>query len=386
MALSLARIAQNAGYDVLIGAPEDNSYIQKAKEKGFKTHIYQAPKGLLPTGKKLLKQHIFQKIWRIIADLLPYNLKTAQILKQQKIDLIYCAQERGVMQIGLGAKLSKTPVLWHIQSGLLPNAALIHTIAAKLSRHIFCVSNAVKQDLKLFLPQDTVDRAQIIYNGLADITDIKRKNHQNETIHILLAGNIVPERGAHNLIEAAMDLPRHNVKITLAGWLLDEEYHLYLQEMLSRYDMHNIELVGYREDIQDLIQNADIIVCPTVEKGTIGLNGRSRDIYFKEGFGLSALEAMRAGKPVICSSSQGFTEVVEHEVTGLHVMQDDVYSLGNALKRLIDNPAEREKMGAAGRLRYKKHFTDDKMATAFLRLLQDISATDITEIRTKKAA
>lgn len=118
MALSLAKAAKEAGHEVIVGAPEDNLYLEKAQAAGLQTHIYQAPQSLLPTGGKILKG---PNIARTLLDLVPYNLKILKTAKEQNLDMAYIAQERGVLQIGTGLKLSGVPILWHLQGGLKNN-------------------------------------------------------------------------------------------------------------------------------------------------------------------------------------------------------------------------------------------------------------------------
>ena len=73
-------------------------------------------------------------------------------------------------------------------------------------------------------------------------------------------------------------------------------------------------------------------------------------------------EAMRAGLPVIATDVGGVSEVVVHGVTGLLVPPNDVNALQSAMQQLLDNPAERQRLGEAGRARYEAGFSVDVMA------------------------
>lgn len=74
-----------------------------------------------------------------------------------------------------------------------------------------------------------------------------------------------------------------------------------------------------------------------------------------EGFGLVALEAMRAGKPVIASRVGGLKEVVVDGKTGLLVPPEDVEALRQAILSLL-SPEHRSKMGLSGLKRLRSHF------------------------------
>lgn len=64
----------------------------------------------------------------------------------------------------------------------------------------------------------------------------------------------------------------------------------------------------------------------------------------------SIIEAMSLGIPVVASDVGGIPSLVLHERSGLLVPAEDAGALAAALARLIQSPALREQMGAAGRL------------------------------------
>lgn len=87
-----------------------------------------------------------------------------------------------------------------------------------------------------------------------------------------------------------------------------------------------------------------------------------------EGFGLVFLEAMRAGKA--CIGGQGAAEeVIEHGVTGLVVDPEDPDGVCDALVRLFREPHTRERMGRAGRARFREGFTSGHFRRRFRSLL-----------------
>ena len=89
-----------------------------------------------------------------------------------------------------------------------------------------------------------------------------------------------------------------------------------------------------------------------------------------ESFGLVAVEAMMAGKPVVGSRTGGMIEVIEDGVTGLLAAPGDVRSLEHCLERLVLDVDLRRRLGAAGRRRYETLFRPDAM----VRLLVDFMA------------
>lgn len=76
-----------------------------------------------------------------------------------------------------------------------------------------------------------------------------------------------------------------------------------------------------------------------------------------EGFGLTAAEAMAAGKPVVASDTSGLKEVVINDETGILFPVDEAQALKIALERLIREPNLRERLGNAGRERVISNFS-----------------------------
>ena len=76
----------------------------------------------------------------------------------------------------------------------------------------------------------------------------------------------------------------------------------------------------------------------------------------KESFGVVAVEAMACECPVVVSDADGFTEVVEDNVTGFIVPKRDVEATATAIQKFIDNPDLRKTMGTAGRERVQRMF------------------------------
>lgn len=103
----------------------------------------------------------------------------------------------------------------------------------------------------------------------------------------------------------------------------------------------NVELLGWLGpgEIEGLLQGADIVAMPSRW----------------EGFGLTALEAMRAGKPVVATRVGGLVEIVEDGVTGRLVAPEDASELRRAL--LTDDAASRRRLGECGRTRFLDGFT-----------------------------
>jgi glycosyltransferase involved in cell wall biosynthesis len=76
---------------------------------------------------------------------------------------------------------------------------------------------------------------------------------------------------------------------------------------------------------------------------------------WQEPLGLTAVEAMAAGTPVVATRVGALPEVVAHNETGLVVDPHDPQALADALDRLVADPHLRRRYGAAGRLRAARY-------------------------------
>jgi rhamnosyl/mannosyltransferase len=96
-----------------------------------------------------------------------------------------------------------------------------------------------------------------------------------------------------------------------------------------------------------------------------------------EAFGLVQLEAMACGVPVVNTQlDSGVTFVSQHGLTGLTVPPADSHALAQAINSLLDDPARRAQLGAAGRLRVEQEFSLEKMTRRTLELYAEVLERD----------
>ena len=100
----------------------------------------------------------------------------------------------------------------------------------------------------------------------------------------------------------------------------------------------------------------------------------------KEGWGITNLEAAACATPSVASDAPGLRESVVAERTGILVPHADVPALAAALGRLIERPAEVERMGALA-LGFAQRFSWDAAADATERHLMEIAARGRTSAR-----
>ena len=146
---------------------------------------------------------------------------------------------------------------------------------------------------------------------------------------VFFAGRAQPYKGVPTLIEAAALLRREQIPDLAfvccgAGPALAS-----FQEMILEKRLDNFFFLGRRDDVPHLLRSATIAVVPSV---------------WAESFGLAVIEAMAAKVPVVASRVGGIPELVDHGETGLLVTPGDPVELAQAIKDLLNDPAERKRL------------------------------------------
>jgi glycosyltransferase involved in cell wall biosynthesis len=124
------------------------------------------------------------------------------------------------------------------------------------------------------------------------------------------------------------------------------------QEIRALGVTERVRLVGERYDVPQLLAEADVFALSSAS----------------EGMPVSVLEAMAAGLPVVSSRVGGVPELVVDGETGILVRPGDASALAAALSSLIADPAERRRLGAAGRARAEERFDLEPFRRAHVEL------------------
>ena len=158
---------------------------------------------------------------------------------------------------------------------------------------------------------------------------------------VLTAARLEPQKGLEYLLKTAALVP--NVGFAIAG---EGTARQSLESLAARLGVADrVRFLGHREDVPDLLANADLFVLPSLF----------------EGLPVSVLEAMAAGVAVIASAIAGTDEVVRDGETGLLVAPRDPAALAAAVRVLTDNPERRHELAAAGAARVREEFSADVM-------------------------
>lgn len=209
---------------------------------------------------------------------------------------------------------------------------------------------------RLRLPPGCV---QVVPNGIEITQGDRTRTRESlgltpEQILILAVGNLYPVKGHIVLLKslAGLRLRRPDLEFTLAIAGRGEEEE-NLRVFADSHDLgQRLMLLGYRQDVPDLLAAADIYVMPSIS----------------EGLPIALLEAMGAGKAIAASRVGSIPLVLGEGSAGLLAEAGNENSLAEALERLLDRPALRSELGREASARMKVEFGLDRMVDAYERL------------------
>ena len=214
-------------------------------------------------------------------------------------------------------------------------------------------------------PSDTT----VIYGG-ADTT----RFHPNdeERSGALFVGRITPHKGIDRLIEA---LPA-GATLTLAGTAghdrraPERDYPEVIKGLIATRDVRFVGRVE-EEELPALYRRARVFVLPSVHTTYYG-----KHVAIPELLGLSLLEAMASGTPVIASNVGGLPEVVVHGETGFVVEAGDVKELHARLEEVLGDDRLFAQMSASAREHVVANFTWDRCAERCLSVYEELSGAE----------
>lgn len=188
-----------------------------------------------------------------------------------------------------------------------------------------------------------LDYIATIHHGI-DISQFPFADTDGE--YLLFFGRIHPDKGVHEAIEVAQ---RVGKKLVIAGIVQDREY---FETRVEPYiDGTQVEYLGSVGPAQrpDVLGRALALL---------------HLISFDEPFGLSMVEAMACGTPVIAFSRGSIPEIIKHAETGYIVADIEHAVEAVAQVRSLDRSACREDV--------EQRFTRERMASDYVRVYENI--------------
>ena len=293
-------------------------------------------------------------IWQFDA----IGIGLAQGLQRLGIPIVFNVGDSILCDLMLLLKNDPNP-LWRIMRRYLYN---INVKQFDIPYMVF-----VSEQLKKYYIQHgfTEGLMKVIPNGI-DIKFVAKSTPQlGSGTKILFAGRIDHTKGAKLAIDA-LALLRSNDSCFVLDFI-GEGHPLYittLNEYVKTLGLvKQIRFLGSmdRETLMQSYQNYDMVLFPSV--------------WF-EAFGLTIIEAMSRGVPVVASNRGGPKDIIEHMEDGILVEPEDPKAIVEGIKMLHDRMDLRIKMGEKAIKKVRGKFTLDKSVALIERLLTYVVAND----------
>jgi glycosyltransferase involved in cell wall biosynthesis len=168
------------------------------------------------------------------------------------------------------------------------------------------------------------------HQALADA----RRDTASPSPMVLCVAHLYPRKNIASLIRAAASLRDRvpNIRVEIVG---DGPERRRLARLVASLRLEStVHLVGH--------VNYSALAAAYARCSVFCLPSR------QEGFGLVFLEAMAAAKPIVACRGTAAEEIVQENVSGLLVPQDDDAALGTALEQLLGDDGLRRRLGEAG--------------------------------------
>lgn len=155
-------------------------------------------------------------------------------------------------------------------------------------------------------------------------------------------GELNTNKNHEVIIRSMAELEQQNIHYIIAGVGDKKEYLLQLAKKLNLED--RVHLLGYRTDVAELYMSADLFVFPS----------------FREGLPVSVMEAMAAGKAVVCSNARGNGDLVVEGKGGFLVYNQDVQQYAQKIDVMFNDRQRCQQMGEFN-TQYIKDFTYERV-------------------------
>ncbi|MGI9285764.1 MAG: glycosyltransferase [Pseudomonadales bacterium] len=283
------------------------------------------------------------------------------LIREHDVQIVHCHQYTpyvyGLLgSIGTGAKVFFTehgrfyPDIFKIKR------ALVNPLLSLLTTEITAISAATKNALIQYerLPSKKIG---VIYNGILQLQpDADKVEQIREQLEIgddeRIIGTVSRLDSIKNhplMLEACKSVLEHHPKTRLLivgdGPTRGElESHISALQLQDR-----VVLTGYTSEPENYLSLMEVYLLSS----------------FSEGMSMTLLEAMSLSIPCVVTDVGGNGEVVEHGKTGIVVPNNDLKRFTDGIQTLLGDKALLQAYGKAGRRRFQREFTSEKMAQSY---------------------
>ncbi len=267
-----------------------------------------------------------------------FNLRVIKYLRRNKFDIIHGNSPKGALPIILANQkdfISTIHDLGPFETLFtkIPIEKLIIKIVSQKSRFLTTCSDSIKKEITYYIPKVNIDNIFNLYSAIEEkykpLPNKAQKLKEKLKIKgpvLLYLGRIAKYKGVDDIIKAYKKAKKEIPDLTFVmggkpDFYMEKNYH----EWKQKYD--DICFVGFvpDKDMATYYSMGDIFVTYS---------------YASEGFGLTPIEAIACGTPVICSSLKAYREVLKDNA--IFVPPKNPHLLAREIVKLLNNEDQRK--------------------------------------------
>ncbi len=270
-----------------------------------------------------------------------FRLIMAIVGTARRHDIVYANSQKAFMLSAIASVLFRRPLIWHLHDimderhfGKAQRKLQIALANRRAARVIVPSSAAAEAFIRAGGREALVT---VVPNGIALAPPLPKSRAELGLPEGPLVGvfsRLAPWKGQHVVLEALARVP--GLQCALAGSALfgEDAYRQTLEEQVARLGLSDrVTFLGQRSDVPVLMQAVDAVIHPSVDP---------------EPFGLTLVEAMLAGTPVIATDAGASFEILDGGKAGTLVPPGDAGALGDTLSAFFaDARPFREKAAIA---------------------------------------
>jgi glycosyltransferase involved in cell wall biosynthesis len=312
--------------------------------------------------------HLLPSLRREISptrDLLAF-FEIITLIRKENPDLLHTHTTKAGILGRIAGRITRTPIVHtphgHLFYGYFGRGKerlyiFLERLASRCCERIITISEDERRE---YLKQGIGNEKKVatIYNGIAmdrfpgDGKKVRKELGIKQDVPLVgFVGRLEEVKGPHLFVDAAMKI---RAAAPQAHFLMvgDGAMKTTIEKMSP--ETTNLHIVGYREDIADVIAALDILLIPSLN----------------DGFNLAAVEAMASSKPIVATAVGGLPEVVGD--CGILVEAGDISRMAEQTIKLLNAPDLRHEMGARGRRRAESLFARDACLKSTINIYKQV--------------
>lgn len=277
------------------------------------------------------------------------------VLREIDPDIVHTNSLKSDILGGLAARRDGRPVLWHIHDRIARpylttlGVALMRVGVMLIPHRVVVNSASTKQTLPSWR------RPRVVYNAVpSGASDEPTARQDASALRIGLVGRLAPWKGQDVFLRAfalACEGTDHRAVLVGSAQFGEAEYENSLHRLAQELGIaEHVEFMGHQVDLWSVMRGLDVFVHTST---------------MPEPFGQVIVEAQHSGVPVIAAAAGGPLEILTHGIDGLLIEPGNVAAYAVAIRGLVDDPALRLRLVAAGR-ESAKRFSREALRSSLL--------------------